>query len=415
MKQLFKSPRAVAFKCEGPLGFCMQEFTQHLVDGGYCRWSCRRQLQLASEFSKWLHQRDVAIRNLTPAHADRFLRHRARSKKPRRGDSAVLRRVYDLLRQKGVIAHLPEAPEPTPVERVVNEFSSYLQQERRLAQSSVAHYSEFIRAWLVDRFGRGQVDLTSLSVTDIIVYIRRRAMSMACKSARVMATAIRSFLQYARYQGFVQRDISGGIPSISDRTRTSVPKGLSAAQVQRVLACCDRKTRIGLRDYAILLLLARLGLRAREVAFLRLDDFDWRGGRLTVRTKGDHANQFPIPSDVGKAIVGYLKKGRPHSTSRQIFLRGPAPATGFKDHRCVGAVVRRALERARIDCPCKGAHQFRHTLANQMLRRGASLEEIGEVLGHQHPQTTTIYAKVDMTSLKTLAMSWPGGRNENLA
>ena len=163
------------------------------------------------------------------------------------------------------------------------------------------------------------------------------------------------------------------------------------------------------RFFAILLLLARLGLRASEVTFLELDDIDWRTGRISVRGKNSRQLELPLPADVGRAIVAYLQNGRPHSTSRRVFLRSKAPIRGFLDQRAIGSIVRYRLKYAGINAPTKGAHQFRHGLATQMLRHGASLTEIGELLGHRSPETTQIYAKVDLDSLRTLALPWPGG------
>jgi site-specific recombinase XerD len=158
-----------------------------------------------------------------------------------------------------------------------------------------------------------------------------------------------------------------------------------------------------------LLLLARLGLRSSEVVFLELDDIDWKDGSLSVRGKGGRRLQLPLPADVGAAIVAYLQHGRPPSDSRRVFLRALAPVRGFLGPSAVGTVVRHALLRAGIAAPTTGAHQFRHGLATEMLRHGASLSEIGEVLGHQSPETTNIYAKVDLGALRTLALPWPGG------
>jgi integrase/recombinase XerD len=176
------------------------------------------------------------------------------------------------------------------------------------------------------------------------------------------------------------------------------------------LAHCNQKTALGRRDYAILLLLARLGLRAGEVACLTLEDLDWETGHITIRGKLDRVDQLPLPAEVGKAIVAYLKDGRPQgSSNRRLFLRAKAPVTGFKNQNAVGSVVKHALAKAGIDSPRKGAHQFRHTLAAEMLRQGHSLREIGEILRHRSPQTTAIYAKVDLRSLRSLALPWPGG------
>jgi integrase len=189
----------------------------------------------------------------------------------------------------------------------------------------------------------------------------------------------------------------------------SIPRSIAPDDLRRVLAHCNRRSAVGSRDYAILLLLARLGLRAGAIALLELDDIDWQAATLRVRGKGGHAHVLPLPVEVGEAIVAYLKIGRPVSTSRRLFLRAKAPIRGFKSQLAILAVVKHALIRAGIDAPSKGAHQFRHALASEMLRQGASLPEIGQILDHRSPQTTAIYAKVDLASLHTLALAWPGG------
>jgi len=176
-----------------------------------------------------------------------------------------------------------------------------------------------------------------------------------------------------------------------------------------LLASISRRTAVGRRDYAIVLLLARLGLRSSEVAFLELDDIDWDDGHVSVQGKGGRRTALPLPADVGEAIAAYLRHGRPRSTSRRVFLRAKAPIRGFLGPSAIGSLVRHALARAGVQAPTHGTHQFRHALATQMLRHGASLAEIGEVLRHRSPETTKIYTKVDLATLRTLALPWPGG------
>jgi integrase len=188
-----------------------------------------------------------------------------------------------------------------------------------------------------------------------------------------------------------------------------LPVYLRGEQVARILQQTARTTVSGRRDYAILLLLARLGLRAGEVASLRLDDLNWEQGSLTIRGKGGRWARMPLPQDVGEAIIDYLANGRPSSTDRRLFLRTHAPRTGFRNATTISIIASKALARARIDHPRGGAHIFRHSLATEMLRRGSSLAQIGDVLRHQHPDTTRIYAKVDVRALRELAMRWPGG------
>jgi integrase len=188
-----------------------------------------------------------------------------------------------------------------------------------------------------------------------------------------------------------------------------LPSHLDSVQIKRVLANCDRNTPIGRRDYAILQLISRVGLRANEVRLICIDDIDWQSGQLTVRGKGGRDTVMPLPKETGAAIVNYLRNGRPRSDSRRLFLRDHAPHEGFANSGSISCVAKAALRRAGIDgFARKGAHLFRHSLATEMLRSGATLREIGQVLRHQNQDTTRIYAKVDLSALRTLALPWPG-------
>jgi site-specific recombinase XerD len=184
---------------------------------------------------------------------------------------------------------------------------------------------------------------------------------------------------------------------------------LQPEQVKRILESCDRSTGTGKRNYAILLLLSRLGLRAGEIVHMELDDILWETGELIVRGKSSREEKLPLPHDVGQAIVTYLQDVRPHCSSRRLFIRMVAPLRGFASSVNVCTIVRKSLAQAGIDTDFKGAHLFRHTLATNMLRGGANIAEIGEILRHQDPNTTEIYTKVDFASLRMIAQPWPGG------
>lgn len=218
---------------------------------------------------------------------------------------------------------------------------------------------------------------------------------------------MRSFLRYARYRGYIQLDVAAAVPWVASWSMTSIPKAIAPEHARRVLASCDRRRAVGRRDFAMLMLVARLGLRAGEVASLTLDDIDWHAGTLTVHGKGAQESPLPLLASVGEAIAAYLTRGRPRCQSRRVFLRMHAPIRGFKTEKPVSTAVGRALARAGIDSPHRGAHQFRHALASHMLRHKSSFAEIGEILRHKHPDTTRIYAKVDLTSLRALAVPWP--------
>jgi integrase/recombinase XerD len=337
-------------------------------------------------------------------------RSRARRVQAHSDDAAALRQFLEFLRHEGSIP--PEkvaVPRLTPAQRQTRDFETYLRNERVLAQSTIAYYVRFIRAFLEDRFGNGRAALSRLRAVDVVRFVQRQVPRLHQRYAKSLTGALRSFLRYARYRGHITCDLAAAVPCVPNWSMTSIPRGIPPEAVRQLLASIDRRTPVGRRDYAILLLLARLGLRASEVVSLELDDLDWAAGQLNVRGKGNQPAALPLSPEVGRAIAAYLRHGRPLSPSRRAFLQARAPIRGFLGPAAISTIVRRALERVGIRSPTKGAHQFRHALATQMLRGGASLTEIGQVLRHRSPQTTTIYAKVDLDALRPLALPWPGG------
>jgi site-specific recombinase XerD len=223
-----------------------------------------------------------------------------------------------------------------------------------------------------------------------------------------MTTAFRSFFSFLFQSGELQADLAVSVPTVADWRLSTVPKHLRPEEVRRLLGVCDRKTSAGRRDYAILLLLARLGLRAGEVVSLDLDDIDWRAGEILIRGKGLLHDRMPLPVDVGEALTAYLRMDRPRCQTRRAFVCMKAPRSGFGGPSTVSTIVRRALDRAGLHPALKGAHVLRHSLATTMLCSGASMSEIGEVLRHRVPSTTEIYAKLDFDALRSLAHPWPG-------
>lgn len=377
---------------------------------GYQPHYIHQQVWLAACFSQWLKQTSVRLRGLSSAHAELFLRYRHRRLQPRQGDAAALRSLVDFLRLQGAIAAQKVAVHRlTPIEQSAKAYEEYLRDSRALAKVTIITYLPFIHSFLRDCFGSGEVKLSSIDAADVVRFVQRQAPRLHMKRAKLMTTALRSFLNYARYRGDVTLDLAAAVPVVPNWSMTSVPRAIGADQTRQLLASIDRHTATGRRDYAVLLLLARLGLRSGEVAFLNLDDIDWNAGRLSVCGKSGQRNDLPLSAEVGTAIAAYLKRGRPQSTSRRVFLRTKAPNDGFQSACGVGSIVQHSLRRAGIQAPTKGAHQFRHGLACEMLRRGASLNEIGQLLGHHNPQTTMIYAKVDLKALRKLALPWPRG------
>ena len=410
MKYIINDDVVLSRPLEGPLAGQIAAFAKWAREQGYARQSRYRRVLLAAGFSRWLGQQAVRLRQISSEHPARYLRSRARRVQVHRGDAAALRQLIEFLRRQRVIPAEKTPPRRlTPVEQAVRAFERYLRDERALADATVINYVPFIRGFLADRFGEGAVTLSHLSASDVVRFVQRQASRLHLKRAKLLTCSLRSFLRYARYRGDIELDLAAAVPTVANWSMTSIPRAIPADQVRKLLAGISRRTAVGRRDYAILLLLARLGLRSSEVVGLELGDLDWNGGRLSVCGKGGQRTALPLPADVGAAIVAYLRHGRPRSTSRRVFLRARAPIRGFLGQSAVGSLVRHALERAGIEAPTKGAHQFRHALATQMLRHGASLTEIGDVLRHRSPETTKIYTKVDVDALRTLALPWPGG------
>ena len=395
---------------EGPLAAHIGAFAKAQSAQGYTLASIHRQVLLAAGFSRWLQQQGVALPDVASDHPSRYLLYRARQARPCLGDAAALRHLMDFLRREGMIAvEAISAPRLTLVDRCVHAYEQYLRDVRALANATIVNYVPFVRGFLTERFGDGRVRLSRLRACDVVRFVQRQAPRLHLKRAKLLTCALRSFLRYARYRGEVSLDLAAAVPVVANWSMPSIPRAIAPDHVRHLLASIDQHTAIGRRDYAIVLLLARLGLRSSEIVLLELDDIDWKRGQLSVHGKSGQRSELPLSVEVGKAIAAYLRRGRPHSTSRRVFLRSKAPIRGFLSQCAIGSIIRHALQRAGIQAPTAGAHQFRHGLATEMLRQGASLREIGEVLGHRHPQTTMIYTKVDLDALRALALPWPGG------
>jgi integrase/recombinase XerD len=395
---------------EGPLAAYIRPFANWASGQGYLPDSLLQRIRIAVDFSQWLGARALRLPNIHSRHCAQYLRYRARRKKTHRGDALALSQFREFLCCQGVIAAEKASPSRlTPVDRCTQEFEQYLREQRLLAQATIVNYLPFIGRFLKSRFGTGAVKLSCLRARDVVRFVQRQAPRLHPKRAKLMTTALRAFLRYGCYRGEIRVDLLAAVPCVANWSLPLIPRAIAPQQVRQVLAHVDRTTAVGRRDYAILLLLARLGLRAGEIVGLELEDIDWKAGSLSVRGKFGRRTQLPLPKEVGDAIVAYLQHGRARTHSRRVFLRAQAPVRGFLGPSAVSTIVRHALSRAGVTAPTAGAHQFRHALASQMLRHGASLREIGELLGHRSPDTTKIYAKVDLDSLRRLALPWPGG------
>src|ERR1035438_4799693 len=320
------NPRTIEALNSGPLVSPLEAYAQRLHENGYAAHSGFVQLRLLGCFNHWLDRRGLDSGDVGPSTIERYLRGRAQSGKLRKGDSAALFRLLAILRpdSTGVAA-----PPPTAIEIALGRFQQYLRQERSLSEATVINYTPVARSFLSERFPKGAVHCQQITAADITAFVQRQATLVTSKRAPLVVTALRSFLRYLFYRGIVAVDLATCVPTIATWALSKVPRFLAREQIQKILGSCDKQTAIGKRDYALLLLLARLGLRAGEVVALTLDDFDWEAGLVTVRGKGKRVAQMPLPSEVGAAIADYLSTGRPPCSSRRVFIRGKAPLTGF--------------------------------------------------------------------------------------
>ncbi len=401
------APRSQRWLRVGPLARDLDGFAADLAAQSYARGTALGKLGLVRHLSLWLESEGLDAEALDEGRFDTFLRTRG-SRRARQGEAVTGRLLLGCLRSKG---RIPNAPEPAasndPMTRIKRTYERYLINERSLSPSTVGKYLAAVHAFLAKRFGGREVALDMLVARDANRFIMRHAISRS--HAKDLAAALRSFLRHLYQRGDIAVDLAGAIPTVTNRRLSELPKSLPPEKVESVLASCDRNTAVGRRDHAILLLLARLGLRGGEVATLTLEDIDWDKGLVTLSGKGERREALPLPEEVGSALAAYLRDGRPPCSTRRVFVRAVAPYSGFRSTSAVCCIVRRALARAGIDAPLKGAHLLRRSLACGMLNNGASLEEIGQILRHRHPETTQIYAKLDLEALRALAPAWPGG------
>lgn len=399
-------PHPSHVRMTGPLAAHQGVIWSDLLSRGYTWLSARNLLRLAAHVSRWLQVNGLSPQDLTHDRIGEFLRHRRACGYTYCPTQRGLEPILLPLRSHNVVPPAEPAPrDDSPLARLLREYECYLLQDRGLASLTAGRCVRTAQRFFADLGVGDMADVHGLSTTDISGFVLRQANSMAIGSAKLMVTELRALLRYLHVRGLCG-DLSAAAPAVAGRRHARLPRHIPWKEVQQLLSSCDLGTAVGQRDHAILLLLVRLGLRAGEVAALELSDMDWTDGKILVRGKGSQYDWLPLPEDVGEAIVRYLRRGRPSSDSRKLFLASLAPH-GDPSTSAVLAVVRRACDRAHL--PRRSAHQLRHTAATQMLRGGASLQGIAEVLRHRSLDTTAIYAKVDHLALRPLARPWPGG------
>ncbi len=388
----------------GPLAPFQAGFSSWLRSRSYSHSAVRGRVGQFGQLSAWLEREGLTAGELTPLLAAEFMRSLREADKVPWTARLSLDLPLEYLRGLGVVP-LPAVPVPEGLtDELIAEYIRYLLVERGLGQETIRDSHEPVaRLLLAGREGPDGLGLDRLSAADVSAFMIRECGKRSVSGARELVGALRSFLRFLHLTGRTEASLVWAVLPVAALRNRTLARGLDPTVVTELLAAPDRRTLIGLRDYAILLVLSRLGLRAGEVAAIELEDIDWRAGLLHVRGKAAREDVLPLPVDVGEAIVAYLQV-RPRCASRAVFLRTRAPIVGVA-RGAIGSVVATACERAGV--PRVGAHRLRHTAATAMLSGGASLGEVGQVLRHSELLTTTIYAKVHLDPLRALARPWP--------
>jgi site-specific recombinase XerD len=386
----------------GPLAPFADAFAVELRGRGYTPLTTVSVLRQVAWMSRWLEARGLTAADLSGERVAEFLAwQRAGGGSP--VSRPALRCLREVLHGLGVLAaEPPVVPACSSKDLLLASFECYLLGERALAEGTAHGYVMHAR-WFLD--GLADEDaLARLSAGEVTGAVVRKVDSgVSVAAAQYFVSGLRAFLRFCFLEELVAVDLSPAALLVRGRRRSSLPKGISRADARALLAACDRRSLIGRRDYAVIIMLLRLGLRRGELARLTLDDIDWRAGELLVRGKG-REDRLPLPADVGAAIAGYLRRGRPVSARRELFLRARAPYAPIASGT-VASTVRRACRRAGI--PEVGSHRLRHTVACEMVSAGVPIVRIGQVLRHQSLQTTAIYARVNIEQLRGLAAPWP--------
>lgn len=389
----------------GPLAPFAPEFRMTLRELGYTPLSAVNQLRLMAHLSRWLETHALSVvSGMTAQQITEFLDARRAAGCSQHYTRRCLTPLLEFLAERGLQPVEEAPPQPTQTEELLASFEHYLLVERGLSAATTSAYvsraARFVANYTTD------ADVGSLTPADVTRAVLDEADRVSVGGVQYFVAAVRAFLRYCRTEGLIDEDLSAAALTVTGRRTSLLPKGISDREAQALLRSCDRRRATGRRDYAVLVTLLRLGLRAGEVAALRLGDIDWRAGQIVVHGKGGREDRLPLPADVGEAIAGYLRRGRPATSRREVFLTTTAPLSGLS-RGGVSFIVRRACARAGVT-PC-GAHRLRHTAAGAMVRAGVPLPQIGQVLRHRGPSTTAVYCRVDIDDLRGLARPWPIG------
>lgn len=380
-------------------------FGAQLMELGYTPDTIWNMLKYVGQLGRWMESQELQALQLNKNSIETFICARRADGHRRVPSARSFKRLLDYLSSQGAL-RLPETAPSTPVDLLISHYKTWLVADRGLAAATVLRYENLARRFLKGQQATvGDRFIDDLKGSDVVGFLVRECTRVSVGSAKGRVAELRSLLRFLYLKGLTPLALATAVPPVAGWHDTRVPSGIAPGDVQRLLDGCDRSSAVGLRDFAILMLVARLGLRSAEVARLELNDIDWRAGEIVVRGKARRQDRLPLPMDVGEALSSYLCERRRVTPIRQVFLAHKAPTRAIRPD-LVSDVTRRACERAGV--PRVGAHRLRHALAAELLRRGATLVEVSQVLRHRDLATTAIYAKVDLSSLRAVAQPWPG-------
>lgn len=388
----------------GRMGSYVEGYRAWLIETGYTSGTVRNMLQILGDLGRWMEQQEVEPAELGLETLEAFRQEWALARMPSMRSLAPL---AEFLKSQGLFADrvMPE----TPADVLLADYRLWLIRQRGLSAATVLRYVNTAQRFLQDQPAGGNgVPEDALTGEHVVAFLLDEGSRVSVGAVKGRVAELRSLLRFAYLRGLTPRPLAEAVPPVAGWHQTGVPRSVTGREVRRMLKCCDTTAPVGIRDFAILMLVARLGLRSIEIARLELGDIDWRGGRITLRGKAGREDGMPLPVDVGEAIAAYLRRVRPVTAVRNVFIAVKAPLRGIRPD-LVSDVTRRACDRAGL--PRFGAHRLRHSLATEMLRGGASMVEISQVLRHRDLATTAVYAKVDFATLRTIARPWPGARS----
>jgi site-specific recombinase XerD len=388
----------------GPLTRFAAGLVDELALRGYTDTSATAQVQFVAHLSRWLEFHGMGLGDLTGPVIERFLAVR-RADYSSHYSLEALEPVLSYLRRQGLVPTVVVPAPSSPVEVLMACYEEYLTGERGLSVPVARAYSHWVTPFVEDRTdAEGEVGFADMTAGDVVRFLTMQLPTMTRKTAQMTACALRSFLRFLHDQQMVEVALADAVPAVAHRRLSGLPQPLTPTQVAALLDACDRSNAVGRRDFAVITMLHRLGLRCAELTGLRLEDVDWQAGTLRIRGKGNRIDLLPLPVDVGRAIVEYLRDGRPQARARAVFVKARAPHTAL-ERSGVSCIVARAAQRAGLGTV--HAHRLRHTAASRTLNAGASLEQVAHLLRHASPATTAIYAKTDQVRLSTVARPWP--------